>query len=118
MPRRRKLSPGTAPNNWDVVQAACIFPNVHVGGLWWYNFRRDTYLASFQYRLDSVPASKSSIVASDSRCVEWAYGKVLLVKYLLAEFLHDRIEKGWLDRDEALRVAGEWLHAAAARRYE
>ena len=88
-----------------------------MGGLWWYNFRASTYRASMGYRLEGLPPAKCVLVFSDARCIEWCYGKVLLVKHLLAEFLSDRIERGWLGRDDALWVARQWLYGAAAPRY-
>jgi glucuronate isomerase len=109
---------GTDLNNIDAVQAAVIFPHVHVGGMWWYNFRVNTYRASFGYRLEALPPAKSPIVVSDARCIEWCYGKVVLIKHLLADFLADQVARGWLTRDDALWVAGEWLHGAAATRYD
>jgi glucuronate isomerase len=108
---------GTAANNLDAVQAARIFPNVHVGGMWWYNFRHSTYRESMAQRIEALPACKSSLVVSDARCIEWAYGKILFIKTVLAQFLHERWQTGWLDEAEALRVAREWLHDAAERRY-
>lgn len=108
---------GAPQNNMDAAQAARIYPNVHVGGLWWYNFRASTYTHTMQVRIEAVPASKSALVASDARCIEWCYGKVLLVKQLLADFLHGHVKRGWLSKEDALWVAREWLHDAAARRY-
>lgn len=108
---------GAPQNNLDAAQAARIYPNVHVGGLWWYNFRRSTYTHTFQVRVEAVPASKSAIVASDARCIEWCYGKILLVKTVLADFLHEQVTGGWLSDADALWIAREWLHDAAARRY-
>jgi len=108
---------GAPQNNMDAAQPARIYPNVHVGGLWWYNFRPSTYDEALQARFEAVPACKSAIVASDARCIEWCYGKVLLVKMLLADFLYNQIDHGWIDREGALWVAREWLHDAAARRY-
>ena len=108
---------GSPDANMDAVQPARIYPNVYVGGLWWYNFRSSTYRQAMQARLEALPASKSSIVASDARCIEWCYAKILLVKRLLADFLREQIEAGWIDRTDALWVAREWLHDAAARRY-
>jgi glucuronate isomerase len=114
---RFELVVGAELGNLDVVQAARIFPNVYVGGMWWYNFRASTYRQSMQYRLEALPASKCSLIASDARCIEWCYGKILLVKRLMADFLHDQIALGWLDYDEALRVARYWLHDTAASLY-
>ncbi|TVY06937.1 glucuronate isomerase [Paenibacillus cremeus] len=104
-------------NNLDVVQAAWNFPNVHVGGLWWFNFRASTYRDCMQYRLEALPSMNSSLIASDARCIEWSYGKILLVKRLLGEFLYERIQSGWIDRELAIEVAKAWLYDSAAERY-
>ena len=104
-------------NNLDAVQAAWNFPNVHVGGMWWFNFRASTYRDSMQYRLEALPASKSSIIVSDARCMEWSYGKILLVKKLAAEFLWERVLSGWIDEETALDTANEWFYASAVKRY-
>lgn len=112
-----ELVAGSPGSNMDVAQAARIYPNVHAGGLWWYNFRRSTYREAMQFRLEAVPASKSVILASDARCVEWCYAKTLLVKRLVADFLCEQVRGGWLNEADALWVAHEWLHDAAARRY-
>ncbi|QOT10856.1 glucuronate isomerase [Paenibacillus sp. JNUCC32] len=104
-------------NNLDAVQAAWNFPNVHVGGMWWFNFRASTYRDSMQYRLEALPASKSSVIVSDARCMEWSYGKILLVKKLAAEFLWERVTSGWIDEETALQTAEEWFYASAVKRY-
>ncbi len=112
-----ELVSGAPQNNMDIAQAARIYPNAFAGGLWWYNFRSSTYRHTMQVRLEAVPASKSAIIASDARCIEWCYGKILLVKWLLADFLYDQITKGWINEADARWVAREWLHNSAARRY-
>lgn len=103
--------------NYDVIQAARVFENVHVGGLWWYNFRASSYRAAMQLRLEGLPPGKCNLLAGDARCIEWAYGKTALVKTWLAEFLAQQIDAGWLDLGDALWVASEWLHDGAARLY-
>lgn len=108
---------GAPQNNMDAAQAARIYPNVHLGGLWWYNFRQSTYAHAMQVRVEAVPAGKSALVASDARCIEWCYGKILLVKQLLADFLHGQVDRGWLSEEDALWVAREWLHDAPDRHY-
>ena len=112
-----ELVVGAPANNMDAAQAARIYPNVYLGGLWWYNFRSSTYMQTMQERLEAVPASKSALIASDARCIEWCYGKIYLVKWLLADFLFKQVSLGWLNEVDALWVATEWLHDAAARRY-
>ncbi len=112
-----ELIVGAEGNNLDVVQAARVYPNVYAGGMWWYNFRASTYRQSMQYRLEALPASKCNLVVSDARCIEWCYGKILLIKRLMADFLYGQIEQGWLDANGALRVARDWLHDSAAALY-
>ncbi|MDR6880912.1 glucuronate isomerase [Bacillus sp. 3255] len=104
-------------NNLDIVQAAWNFPNVHVGGHWWFNFRASTYRDSMQYRLEALPAMKSSLIVSDARCIEWSYGKITVIKRLVSEFLWNQIEAGWIDHALALRIAEDWLYRSAAKRY-
>jgi len=112
-----ELVNAAAGSNLDIVQAARIYPNVAPGGLWWFNFRPSTYRQAMQYRLEALPACRCTLLASDARCIEWLYCKTLLVKRLLAEFLHGQVARGWLGREEALAVAREWLHDAAERLY-
>ncbi len=108
---------GTEINNLDAVQAARIFPHVRVGGLWWYNFRASSYRDCMQKRFEALAPAKNSFVVSDARCVEWCYGKVLLIRRLMSAFLFEQVQQGWVDEEEALRCAREWLHDSAARLY-
>jgi glucuronate isomerase len=101
----------------DIVQAARIYPNVFPGGLWWFNFRSSTYRANMQYRLEALPAPKATLVASDARCIEWAYAKTTHVKLLLAEFLWDQVTRGWLDVEAAIYTARNWLYETASTLY-
>lgn len=114
---RFELISGAEGNNLDTVQAARVYRNVYVGGMWWYNFRASTYRQSMQYRIEALPSRKCSLVVSDARSIEWCYGKIRLIKHLLAEFLSDQIERGWLDAATALRVARDWLYDSAAALY-
>jgi hypothetical protein len=112
-----ELVTGGEVNNLDVVQACRIFPHVSAGALWWYNFRPSTYRQVMQYRFEGLPACKSSLIASDARQIEWAYGKILVVKRLMAQFLYEQVQLGWCDQDLALATARQWLHDSAAGRY-
>lgn len=85
--------------------------------MWWFNFRRSVYDKSMQYRLEALPANRCSIVASDARCVEWTYIKVLYIKKVMAHFFDKQIKEGWISRDTALYTAQNWLHDTAAELY-
>jgi glucuronate isomerase len=104
-------------NNMDVVQAAHIFRNVYVGGMWWFNFRPSTYLDAMAKRFEVLASTKTYLSISDSRCIEWCYGKNALIKKLAADFLSPKVDEGFINYDEALEIAGDWLYASAERLY-
>ena len=107
----------TEVNVLDVVQAARLFPNVRVGGMWWFTFRPSVFENAMDTRLEALPPCSASLIVSDARCIEWCYGKILLIKTLLADFLYDKIEGGWLTEDDALWVAQYWLKDSSAQLY-
>lgn len=104
-------------NCLDVVQAAVMNPNVYPGGLWWYTFRPSMYLQTLQQRLEALAPLKCPVLASDATCVEWCYGKTMLVKTLVARFLSEKVEEGWISEDCAVRTATAWLYDAPAAYY-
>jgi glucuronate isomerase len=104
---------GDGIGNADAVNAARAFPNVHVGGMWWYNFRVSNYQQTMQQRFEALPSTKSELVVSDARCIEWCYGKIILIKRLVSDYLFDQVDQGWIDPNGALRVARDWLHDSA-----
>jgi len=102
-------------SSMDIVNAARIYTNVYPGGLWWFSFRPSVYRENMQYRLEALPASRCTLLASDARCIEWCYCKTMLVKRLLADFLADQLRRGRLDEAIALHVGRQWLHETARR---
>ncbi|MGI5893674.1 MAG: hypothetical protein ACOX6P_03675 [Candidatus Merdivicinus sp.] len=105
-------------NNLDIVHAAEMFPNVSAGGLWWYSYKPSVFRDAMQKRLESLPRSKCSLITSDSRQIQWCYGKIMLVKKILADFLWEQIQQDWLSEEDALDLANWWLYQAAAVRYQ
>ena len=103
--------------NLDVVQAAVIYPNVYAGGMWWYNFRPSSFHDSMNKRFEALPSNKSYLSISDSRCIEWCYGKNVLIKKLAADFLWQKISEGWVDEKMALGIAEDWLSGTPDRLY-
>lgn len=104
-------------SSMDIVNMARVFPNVIPGGLWWFAFRASVFTANMQHRFEAVPACKATILATDARCIEWAYIKTLLVRRQMARFLYRQIEEGWADTDTAMYAARCWLHDTAASLY-
>lgn len=101
----------------DVVQAAVMNPNVHPGGLWWYTFRPSMVRQTLEQRMEALAPLKCPVLASDATCIEWCYGKTMLVKSLIAEFLAGKVDAGWISEECALRAASAWLHDAPAAYY-
>ena len=61
-------------------------------------------------RLDMLPANKQVGFFSDAYCVEWSYGKMILVRKQLAQVLGQKIEQGQYAFDEALAIARAILY--------
>ena len=52
-----------------------------------------------------LPVNKQVGFFSDAYCVEWAYGKAILVRKQMARVLADKIKQGQYTRDDALAIA-------------
>jgi glucuronate isomerase len=104
-------------NNMDVVQAAHIFPKVCVGGMWWYNFRPSTYRDAMDKRFETLASNKSYLSVSDSRCIEWCYGKNTLIKKLAVNFFGEKVRDGFVSYDDALAIAADWFRGTQERLY-
>ena len=114
---RFELVCAAAGNCVDVIQAAVLVPNVHPGGLWWYTFRPSMVRQTLEQRLEALAPLKCPVLASDATCIEWCYGKTMLVKTLIAEFLAGKVEAGWISEECATRTASAWLYEAPAAYY-
>jgi glucuronate isomerase len=90
-------------------QALCTLarelPNLSLAGYWWHNFFPDVMRQVIAERLDMLPVNKQVGFFSDAYCVEWTYGKAVLVRKQLAGVLADKIENGQYSRADALAVA-------------
>lgn len=84
-------------------------PNLSLAGYWWHNFFPGTIRQVVEERLDMLPTNRQVGFFSDAYCVEWAYGKSVLVKQALADVLAGKIEQGQYDTDLAVEVAGQIL---------
>lgn len=96
--------------NQTLCTLARELPNFSLAGYWWHNFFPSAVTQLMDERLDSVPANKQIAFFSDAYCVEWSYGKWLLVRGLLAGALAVRVERGQYTLDDALSVARAILY--------
>jgi hypothetical protein len=95
-------------------QAFCTLarelPNFSMAGYWWHNFFPDIIRQVMAERLDMLPVNKQVGFFSDAYCVEWTYGKTLLVRKQMARVLAEKIEQGQYSREDALAVAKAILY--------
>ena len=98
------------PANQALCTLARELPNLSLAGYWWHNFFPDTIAQVIRERLDMLPANKQVGFFSDAYCVEWSYGKAVLVRKILARVLAERIELGQFDRQQALEFARSILY--------
>jgi hypothetical protein len=96
--------------NQTLCTLARELPNFSVAGYWWHNFFPSAITQLIDERLDMVPANKQIAFFSDAYCVEWCYGKWLLVRKLLAGVLAARVERGQYNVDDALSIARTILY--------
>jgi hypothetical protein len=91
--------------NQSLCSLARELPNLSLAGYWWHNFFPDTIRQIIAERLDMLPLNKQIGFFSDAYCVEWTYGKAVLVRKQLARALAGNIEQTQFTFDEALGVA-------------
>lgn len=100
--------------NRSANQALCTLarelPNFSLAGYWWHNFFPHSIRQIMSERLDMLPVNKQVGFFSDAYCVEWVYGKALLVRKQLARVLAEKISQGQYTREEALSIANAILY--------
>jgi hypothetical protein len=96
--------------NQTLCTMAREIPNLSLAGYWWHNFFPSAITQVMDERLDMVPANKQIAFFSDAYCVEWSYGKWMLVRRLLADVLAARVARGQYTSAEALSIARTILY--------
>lgn len=91
--------------NQSLCTLARELPNLSLAGFWWHNFFPGVIRQVMAERLDMLPANKQVGFFSDAYCVEWTYGKSILVRKQLARVLAEKIGEGQFTLDESLAVA-------------
>ena len=88
--------------------ASC--PTSALPAIWWHNFFPDIIRQVMAERLDMLPVNKQVGFFSDAYCVEWAYGKAILVRKQMARVIADKVRQGQYTRDDALSIAKAILY--------
>ncbi len=96
--------------NQSLCTLARELPNLSLVGYWWHNFFPDAILQVMAERLEMLPVNKQVGFFSDAYCIEWSYGKAVLVRKLLAQTLAANVARGQYTIPEALSIAREILY--------
>jgi hypothetical protein len=85
-------------------------PNFSLAGYWWHSFFPDAIRQVMNERLDMLPVNKQVGFFSDAYCVEWCYGKAVLVRKQMARVLAEKVASGQYTREDALSIAKATLY--------
>jgi hypothetical protein len=85
-----------------------------LGGFWWHSFFPSALTSLAEERLDMLPMNKQCDYLTDAYCVDWVYGKDLLLRGAYAEVFARKIETGQLGRGEVASIA-RWIFFEAPR---
>ena len=96
--------------NQSLCTLARELPNLSLIGYWWHNFFPDSIRQIIHERLDMLSLNQQIGFFSDAYCVEWTYGKAVIVRKQLAHVLVQKIEQGQYCFDDALGIARRILY--------
>lgn len=101
---------GSRHANQSMCTLCRELPNFSLMGYWWHNFFPATIRAIIDERLDMLPVNKQVGFFSDAYVIEWAYGKLKMVKRILAEALEAKVQSGQYTAGEVVSIARDILY--------
>ncbi|MGH2550131.1 MAG: hypothetical protein ACRDHN_12100 [Thermomicrobiales bacterium] len=91
--------------NQSLCTMARELPNLSLASFWWHNVYPDVIRQVMTERLDMLPMNKQIGFFSDAYCVEWSYGKAVMIRKQLAQVLAMKIDQGQYSRNDAIDIA-------------
>ncbi|HPO16500.1 MAG TPA: hypothetical protein PLI09_23900 [Candidatus Hydrogenedentes bacterium] len=91
--------------NQSVCTICREVPNCSLAGYWWHNFFPSNIRQIIEERLDMLPLNKQVGFFSDAYCIEWTYGKMMIVRQCMAEVLARKVRIGQYTFDQAVDIA-------------
>lgn len=93
------------PMNQDLTLAAKMQPNIIPTGYWWHSMYGEYVGRVLSERLDVLPYTKFLGFFSDAYMSEWVYGKLSVVRKETSRVLAEKVQRGYLTEDDALKIA-------------
>ncbi len=96
------------PYGGELCAMAKNFRNVYVDLCWSHIISREYTVRFIEEMLDAVPANKLFGFGGDYCFVEGVYGHLQIARENIARALANKVEKGYLSKAEALKIA-QWM---------
>lgn len=96
--------------NQSLCTLARELPNLSLAGYWWHNTYPGAIRRIIGERLDMLPVNRQVGFFSDAYCLEWTYGKLILVRKQMARVLAEKVQQGQYSVDEAVGIAHSILY--------
>jgi glucuronate isomerase len=87
--------------------------NVYAAGFWWHNMYPSTISRIIRDRLEKIPLNKWFGYFSDAYCLDWAYGKSLMIRDCFARTLSEMVDQNQYSSNDAVYIANQLLYQNA-----
>ncbi len=108
---------GGYPYTGEVLALAKNFPNVYLDLCWLHIISPTAGVRMLHEAIETVPANKIFAFGGDFIIPEGAYGHSVLARRVVSQVLAEKVERGALSEDEALRLARRMLRENPAEIY-
>jgi hypothetical protein len=99
----------SASHNQHFCTLARELPNLYLIGYWWHNFFPSYISRIMEERLELLPINKNIGFFTDGYCLDWVYGKSILIRKILSGVLGQKIDSGYYTKKQALDIAKAML---------
>jgi hypothetical protein len=104
----------SASHNQHFCTLARELPNLYLIGYWWHNFFPSYISRIMEERLELLPINKNIGFFTDGYCLDWVYGKSILIRKILSDVLGQKIDSGYYTKRQALDIAKAMLKDTGA----
>jgi glucuronate isomerase len=95
----------SASHNQHFCTLCRELPNLYLIGYWWHNFFPSYIYKIMKERLEMLPVNKNIGFFTDGYCLDWVYGKSILIRRIMSDVLGEKIAAGYSTESPALDIA-------------
>ena len=101
---------GGYPYSNEMVCIGKVFPNVYLDTSWVHIVTPTAIRYYFHQLIEAVPSNKVFGFGGDYAIIEGAYGVLMITKENIAKVLYQKIEEGYISKNEAIAYAKKILY--------